>query len=207
MSTDMNEPLGRLVPVSLTGNESFHSAKEVLPFTVHNFWQWSMSDLVSNATRGILAEYIVAQACGVETSSPRDEWAAVDLTTPEGFRIEVKSSAYVQSWHQDRLSRIVFKVPKTRKWDSETNKMSDEAMRSADAYVFALLDHKNQLTLNPVDLSQWAFYVMPTYELDSRSQQSITLPSLQTRGAGPCRYSDLKSEVHNAALEHRSANT
>ncbi len=40
----------------------------------------------------------------------RAEWDAVDLTTPDGIRIEVKSAAYIQSWHQVRESTISFRV-------------------------------------------------------------------------------------------------
>jgi hypothetical protein len=44
------------------------------------FWQWSISDLVSNVSRGVLAEFIVAKALEINTvSNVRDEWAAYDL--------------------------------------------------------------------------------------------------------------------------------
>lgn len=65
-----------------------------------------MSDLVSNATRCRLAEYIVARALGISTAGVRDEWAAYDLITPDGIRIEVKSAAYLQSWRQTALSKV-----------------------------------------------------------------------------------------------------
>jgi hypothetical protein len=46
-----------------------------------------------------------------------DVLARFDLTTPEGITVEVKSAAYVQSWHQHHLSAITFATPKTRVWD------------------------------------------------------------------------------------------
>jgi len=67
----------------------------------------SLSDLVSNATRGRLAEFIVAQALNVDTSGVRDEWAAYDLLTSSGIKVEVKSAAYLQSWAQRRHSNIL----------------------------------------------------------------------------------------------------
>jgi hypothetical protein len=48
------------------------------------------SDLVSNSTRGVLAEFIVARALGLDTGV-RTEWQAFDLETASGKKIEVKS--------------------------------------------------------------------------------------------------------------------
>jgi len=83
----------------LNGTEYFHNAGENLGFNVGDFWSWSVSDLVSNTTRGILAEYIVGRAVSADLEI-RDEWGPYDLRTPEGTRIEVKSAA---------ISRAVFK--------------------------------------------------------------------------------------------------
>jgi len=62
------------------------------------FWKWAFSDFMSNALRGVLAEYIVACAIGC-TERLRVECDAYDLVTPDGTRIEVKPSAYLQTWH------------------------------------------------------------------------------------------------------------
>jgi hypothetical protein len=58
-------------------------------------WGWSRSDLLDNYERGALAEFIVATAIGVSTNGARENWAAWDLTTPSGLRVEVKSAAYL----------------------------------------------------------------------------------------------------------------
>jgi len=129
--------LGPIEPKRREGNESFHDGDHLLDFDVLSFWKWSSSDLVSNATMGVLAEYLVAQALGVAEKSVREEWAAYDLKALDSTSIEVKSAAYVQSWHQDQLSQIVFRVPKTRAWDKETNQQSEDIKRQADVYVFA----------------------------------------------------------------------
>jgi len=81
--------------------------------------------VVSNATRGVLAEYLVAGALGVADGCIREEWAAYDLEARDGTRVDVKSAAYLQSWHQERLSQISFPVPKTRGWDRDTNRQDD----------------------------------------------------------------------------------
>jgi hypothetical protein len=67
--------------------------------TVGDFWRWAMSDLLSNSTRGVLAEYIVGRLLEIDFDQPRLEWDAYDLLY-NGRRIEVKSSAYVQTWHK-----------------------------------------------------------------------------------------------------------
>ncbi len=44
-----------------------------------------------HATRGRLAEFIVANALSVPSDGVRDEWRAYDLKTPDGVTVEVKS--------------------------------------------------------------------------------------------------------------------
>jgi hypothetical protein len=176
----MNE-LKEIGITKLSGEEKFRDGSNNLDFNLLSFWQWSSSDIVSNSTRGILAEYIVGKALECIKEDIRDEWGAYDLKTQAGVRIEVKSAAYVQSWQQSRLSNITFNVPKTMGWDRETNKRDTKKKRQADVYVFALLFHKDKKTVNPLDISQWEFFVLPTKVLDERerSQHSITLPSLK----------------------------
>lgn len=197
----MSEYLGRLTIMRKTGQEPFHSNGQALEVNLLGFWQWSASDLVSNVTRGRLAEYIVAQALGLATAGIRDEWAAFDLQTPSGIKIEVKSSAYVQSWHQEKLSQIMFVVPKTRTWDANTNVQSREARRQADVYVFALLAHTDKTTIDPLNVNQWQFYVLPTTALNARarSQHSITLKSLKRLCGGTVSFADLSMAIAKAA--------
>jgi hypothetical protein len=71
-----------------------------------DFWRRSASDILSNATRGRLAEFLVATATGIDIKTVRDEWGAYDLLTPEGIKLEIKSAAYLQSWYQKVRSII-----------------------------------------------------------------------------------------------------
>lgn len=197
--------MSELGPLSIrrrTGAERFHHGDEDLGVDLLSFWQWSTSDLVSNATRGVLAEYFVACALGLAVESVRNEWAAYDLVTEDGIKVEVKSAAFVQSWHQERLSKIQFLVRKTQAWDQTTNMYSQERRRQADVYVFALLAHQDKLSIDPLDVGQWQFYVLPTSVLDARqrSQHSITLRSLQHLCGAPVGYEELADAVSRAAL-------
>lgn len=200
----MNE-LGPIEQRRREGHDPFHVEGRPLGFDLVSFWQWSSSDVVSNVTRGVLAEYLVAQALGVARDSVREEWASYDLRALDGTPVEVKSAAYIQSWHQDQLSRITFRVPKTRAWDKDSNQQSEHTRRQADVYVFALLAHPHQRTLEPLDVSQWEFFAVPTIALDhrKRSQHSITLPSLRTLSGESISFSGLKHAVEEAGKIQR----
>ena len=194
----MTEPIPKLDIKKKTGREPFCSGGVPRDFDLLDCWRWTTSDLVSNATRGILAEYIVARAVGVPTTGVRDEWAAYDLETPDGIKLEVKSAAYIQSWWQRAFSPISFKIKKTRSWNDETG-YSGEPTRKADLYVFALLAHKDHHTIDPLDLDQWTFYVLPTAQLEERkgSQSSISLSAL-TELTSPVPFDELRGAVYKA---------
>jgi hypothetical protein len=155
-----------------------------------------VSDILSNATRGRFAEFIVATATNIDISKCRDEWDAFDLMTPDGTKLEIKSAAYLQSWFQRAFSKISFRTRPSLYWDSSINTWSKMKKRHADVYVFCLLYHDNKETINPLNLNQWEFYVLATKELNeyTRSQHSITLKSLQGL-TQPVSYEKLDSEI------------
>ncbi len=195
--------LGPIDRLRRSGEERFRHGAVPLDADVLSFWQWGASDLVVNTLRGVLAEYIVALALGVADEGIRDAWAPYDLQSPEGITVEVKSSAYIQSWHQKRHSRIEFEYPKTKAWDPQTGDYQEQARRQAQVYVFALLAHQEQATVDPLDLDQWEFYVVPTAVLDARqrSQHSITLPSLKALHGEHVRFEGIAGAVARAAGE------
>lgn len=192
----MGDPLHKLDIVKKNGAERFRARGSDLDFNLLDYWRWSTSDLVSNATRGILAEYIVARALKIPMDKEiRDEWATYDLETPDGIRIEVKSAAYVQSWKQTRLSQIKFGVSKTRTWDAESGHYDlSEPMRHADVYVFALFAQQ-KMPIDPLNLDQWKFYALSTAKLDER--KSISLSALEEL-ASPVPWHELGEAVRKA---------
>lgn len=202
----MSNELGILKASRRTGREPFRHGETTLSFELADFWAWSVSDLVSNATRGRLAEYIIARALGVSTAGVRNEWAAYDLMTASGIKIEVKSAAYLQAWFQRRLSTITFSTKRSRAWDPETGEMKAEADHQADVYVFALLAHQEKLTLDPLDVGQWRFFVVRTAILQARtrSQHSITLASLE-RVAPRITFEELAEVVEATRVAAPSA--
>jgi hypothetical protein len=166
-----------------TGAERFHRGRIPLAIDLLAFWQWSASDLVSNALRGHLAEYLVALDC-CDTATLRLEWDAYDCKTRGGAKVEVKSSAYLQSWPQEEYSEITFGIATKQGWVAETNEWLPEKKRHADAYVFCLLKEKDPQRLDPLDLEQWEFYVLLTRVLDKKvgNQKTIGLEPLMKLG-------------------------
>ena len=162
-----------------TGLEPFTALGQECEFSLLDFWQWSSSDLVGNALRGVLAEYIVATAVG-DSEGVRTEWDAYDVTTRSGVRVEVKSAAYLQSWEQQRLSNIQFAVRPTYGWDAKSNKQSSEKIRQADVYVFCVLAHTDKATVDPMNLDQWEFFCISTSELNQKlgDQRTMSLSTL-----------------------------
>ena len=191
--------LGRKRSSLRAPGDAFHCSGKPIGEELLRFWQWSSSDLLSNARRGVLAEFIVACALGCDLSEPRDEWAAHDLTTPEGIKVEVKSAAFLQSWNQPKgLSTISFSIKESLPWDPDTNKQGRVKERSADVYVFCLLAHMDKATVDPLDLDQWRFFVLPIVVLNAytRSRHSITLKSLRML-APALAYAQIRDAVNN----------
>lgn len=153
------------LPVTLkTGAEHLKNTGLPLSPTVLDFWQCGFSNLVDNTTRGILAEFIVASALGAVTGT-RSAWDAYDLQRGT-LTLEVKASAYFQAWGQNELSKILFSIRQSRAYDADENTFAPEMRRQAKIYVFCHLKHKKKDdTLNPLDASQWSFYVVPTADL------------------------------------------
>ena len=145
-----------------TGSEEFHLDGVGTKSTLFDIWQWSCSDLRSNATRGRLAEYIVAMAIKA-AAGDRREWVSFDLTHPNGTTVEVKSAAYVQSWKQRRPSLISFDIRSTTEWNPDTAEFAPPAaQRKAAVYVFALQGEKDAAKIDPLNLAQWQFLVLST---------------------------------------------
>ena len=184
-----------------SGLEELHENGEPVGTSVLDFWCWATSDLLSNATRGVLAEYIVARVLGLD-SGVRAQWDAYDLMTSTGLKVEVKSSAYLQSWYQKELSIIQFGIAPTLKWDEATNKRESERRRQADVYVFCVLTPRDQATVDPLNLKQWTFYVLPTVVLDQRvpTQKSIGLTGLKKLDAVKTDYDGLAEAILSIEL-------
>lgn len=196
--------LGAVHVTPKTGDEPILQHGQIMDATLRGFWTWACSDLLSNAMRGVLAEYLVGLALGCVDGTTRLEWDATDLCTADGLRVEVKSSAYLQSWEQKRLSAISFGIAPANGWDHATNTYFGERVRQSDVYVFCVLNHTDKATVNPLDVDQWDFYVMPTGQVNAAfgGQKSVSLTSLLRHHPVKASFSELSALVEAAASDH-----
>lgn len=154
---------------------------------LQEFWGWYASDLLGNLLRGVLAEYLVGKALGCDLSGIRVEWDSYDLTTPQGLRIEVKSSGYLQSWSNEGPSTIRFDIAERQ-----------SGPRAADLYVFCVFTCLDPLIANPLDTRQWDFYVASTERINAelKNQKSIGLEPLRNRlQLEPHQYEELSEAI------------
>lgn len=176
------------LPLVLDGSEPFAG----LDASVMDFWRFAMSDLRMNNVRGYLAEFLVARAVGA--TGPRVEWDAYDVLAPDGTRIEVKASAYLQAWAQRGPSRITFTGLTGRTWTPEGGSSKEQTF-NADVYVFAVQTAADHGSYDPLDTDQWRFYVLPRRVLAGRGNRSISLATLESLNAGPHHISALTQAI------------
>ena len=184
----------------LDGREPFHGPGITQPLLLIDYWKWSGSVLLDNTARGILAEFLIATALGLH-KKPRREWDESDLRMESGTTIEVKNSAYVQSWEQSKPSVVEFGIAPHRSWNAETGEYREGVKRWANIYVFCVFIGKKPL--HPLDTSKWDFYVLPTKVLDQKcpEQKTIRLSSLEKLSPRKCRYADLKETISDLECE------
>ena len=178
------------------------SCQDAIPMlgeTVGDFWSWAYSDILNNTDRAVFAEFVVGRALGV-TDAPRVEWDAVDLRYGDKA-IEVKSSAYIQSWHQeqDPLSQISFDLKERLSWDAASNTYQVEPSRAADCYVFCVYVEKDRSKANILDVNKWEFYVVSTEQINRQlgSQKTAVLSTVE-RLTDSIGYAELKQYVDRA---------
>ena len=175
--------------IKLTGVEHIHDENGKKVATIQDFWMWAYSNLTDNTQRGAYAEYLVSVALGAEATTRKD-WGPYDVLTPDGIRVEVKASAYVQAWKQSKLSKI-------NDFDADAFNYDAEIVRQSDVYVFCVETCKKPDELNERDLSQWDFYVISTAQINETldMQKTVSLSTLLKIGARKVSFCDLNAAV------------
>ena len=189
-----------------------------------DFRRWALTDLALNINRGRFAEWLVGKALGViAPDSYQIGWASYDLDYG-GRKIEVKSSARGQSWHQTRPSAVSWGIAPSRwRWDDplpDEDEGSwtrlDPPQRVADVYVFCCyrsyplpdgpdgLDERNS---GVITLENWRFWVASRETLDMRfgTNKSVTLRQIKESEAvvGPLRWSGIRTAVDTTVASAR----
>jgi hypothetical protein len=200
----VTEPIGEsawIVPrpaSPLSGTEQFDG----LGARVADFWRWAFSDLRDNTTRGILAEYLVARAVG-DRRELRIGWDNFDVLAPDGTRIEVKCSAFLQSWNQRRHSNLSFGRLTGREFDAIRNEYSVDVRVRADVYVFAVQSQKDPAAYSMLDISAWQFWVVHAEAVRTQAGTAVGIAWVIRNGTGPLSHSELASAIH-AAVQQRN---
>ena len=172
----------------------------------HECLKWCFGDLLSNSIRGKVAEFIVAKALNVAEAF-QQEWDSFDLKYKDAG-VEVKSSAYLQSWDQKTPSKIGFDIaPRRQRWDYTTNNwvLLDPPQRVADIYVFCVFKENNRRLANPLDTDQWVFHVLSRTKIDEKwmAQKRLSYSPLE-RVAAPATFDELRMKVDNILLANQS---
>lgn len=149
---------------------------------------------MENVQRAVYAEFLVACALGL-ADGVRVGWRSYDLRYCER-RIEVKASAYVQSWRTTKPSTITFGVGKRLEMDEETAAFGTVPARYADVWVFALFEPRSHPAGDILDASLWCFYVVGSRDLEARlgAQKSAGLTTIASL-AQPVRYPGVKAAI------------
>lgn len=195
----------------LTGDEAFSYAGASMNTTVKDFWAWAMSRLMADGPRGDLAEFIVSTALGVDTTIPKKGWGECDIIydrhrrNEKPLRIEVKCSTYLQAWERPSLSKPVFSIAKTASCDigefedgcRYIGRDDSPPQRRSELYIFCLFAATDRAAADPMELDQWAFYIVPTRLINEKlgDQRSISLPGIARLGIAKCGYTEIKAAV------------
>lgn len=159
-------------------------------------WKWAYSNFLNNASRGIVAEFIVGTAIDA-LPAKRIEWDAYDLETKTGVKIEVKCSGYIQDWDQNEFSRISFDIEKKNSWFARDNKYSETKIRPSDFYCFCIHEEKVRDHLDPLDTDQWNFILVDTKALNEAfgDQKTVSLSTLLKRGFKKLNFEELANKA------------
>jgi hypothetical protein len=189
--TGSDAPL--LVPkpaAPLTGTERFVGVDA----SVIEFWRWAFSDLRDNTIRAALAEFLVAKAVG-DTRGLRIGWDNFDVLAPDGTRIEVKCSAFLQSWAQRHPSRLVFARLRGREFDASLNEYSADEKVRADVFVFAVQTQLDPAEYDLLDLGHWQFWVVNATAIRNETRRSVDIAWVRDNAEGPVTHTELAEAI------------
>ena len=192
-----------------TGDEHIVLNGHQLPYTMIDFWRFSLSEILLNMTRGGFAEFLVR--CALQDNgfdSIRDSKTGIEPYDIDGptiqikdikrrSHIEVKSAASIQINTPDEKeplslpdSQLKFSIKSSIDWEQE----AIGANRNNDLYVFAHYTAQYKSN-NMLDMKFWDFYVCPTYKIDNDSflkdKNSVSLWRLKEMGLCKCSYETL----------------
>ena len=137
--------------------------------------------LINNVARGPFVECMVALALGEpwRPSSEIRDWAPWDIESGNGARIEVKQSAFLQTWSLSedsppRRTNSFDIAARTEAWTKGGGFPNYLPGRPADIYVFAWHPVSDPEVADHRCPQQWEFFVVPERHLPDQKSISIT---------------------------------
>lgn len=181
------------VTLTYIGNEPFLINDKPMSITMNDYWRWAYSDLADTRNRSVLAEFLVASSIGVahlDNDISRSALKQYSLLSPDGYKLEIQSAAYIQSWDTEHPDHVSFQIAPSRLPSINGIPSLDTPLqRKSDVYVFCVYKAMEK-DESPLNLDLWDFYVLPTSVLDEEKpfQKTITLPSLMKLEPIWCDY-------------------
>lgn len=200
----MTDEIRWLIPpvaMRLTGDETFAGMAKT---TVRDFWQFALGDLRMNNARGYLAEFLVGKALGINNLQ-RIEWDSYDLLFGD-ITVEIKSSAYLQSWDQKKLSSLSFSGLQGTRYHPRApgNGLDPTGKRfNAMVYVFCVHTETEHDKYDQLDISQWEFYVVSRSVLAATGLKSLGIVRARRLSGGSTPWAGLRSAITATAIGER----
>lgn len=187
----------------LDGSEQFSAGAA----TVTDFWTWALGDLRMNNARGYLAEFLVARA--LRSPEPiRVEWAPHDVTAADGTRVEVKSSAYLQSWAQRAISVPRWGLTGSKlSWSNATGAYAQDPAGRVDVWVFALHACPDRDAYDPLDVGQWRWWAAPATAVEACHQKTAGIARIERLAGKSVAWEQLAGAVADAAVAQARSRT
>ncbi len=157
--------------------------------TIQDFWAWGFSDILTNISRAVFAEWLVGTALNA-VDGIRPVWEYYDLDYC-GYKIEVKSTSYLQNWKRSPNSRGKFDIkattadfpvdPSVPPGPDREYYTDHEIKRRADVYVLSYYAEEEPAHVDPLNVAAWEFYVLSTREIEEHfgSQETVALSRIQ----------------------------
>ena len=163
-------------------DDRIHGCDDSPADRVVDFWRWAFGNLNEDTLKGLFAEWLIGRILGLDLQlGGRNGGTNSDLFLDDGTRVEVKSTAYWQSWklytengrplkneeidhrHWERLKKpLRFNVKRTQ---DAVDRTGTEKQLWSDIYVFAAQHEKDPEAWDILDMRQWRFYCLTQEEV------------------------------------------
>ena len=178
--------------------------KDAELFSVLDFWKYAYGQL--EGLGDTLAEFFVAKALGIEKAENVNYWTAYDMAY-RNKRIEVKATRYVHPWNTHISKVRTFSIEPTNNsyWGNSEEGVNGGKKRSrqSEVYVFCLNNNMDIEKNDPLNMDDWVFYVVPTFEInsyceDNPEQKKISLNVVRRLANGGVAFDGLRDAVDKA---------